>query len=113
MTELWPHQERVIGIAENRSGYMIAHDMGVGKTCSALMLMKRLGMRRTLIVCPKAVVPVWPLQAERHGSHYANVIALYKGGVKNRAAKAAFEVDPESSLCCCNKLRSGFGVQRL
>lgn len=55
-----PAQSRPIG------GYVLALDMGTGKTKVALSLIRSLRVDRVLVVCPNKVAPVWPLQIDRH-----------------------------------------------
>jgi SNF2 family DNA or RNA helicase len=47
-------------------GLLLAMGMGTGKTLVACMLVLALAAKRTLIVCPLRVVPVWITQFERH-----------------------------------------------
>jgi SNF2 family DNA or RNA helicase len=47
-------------------GLLLAMGMGTGKTLVAFMVMLQREAKRTLIVCPLRVVPVWVTQLERH-----------------------------------------------
>lgn len=57
---LWPAQQEAVEFALSRPATMLDMDMGTGKTRVAIEVMRRReGVRRVLVVCPKAVVPVW------------------------------------------------------
>jgi SNF2 family DNA or RNA helicase len=47
-------------------GLLLAMGMGTGKTLVAFMVMLERRAKRTLILCPLRVVPVWVTQLERH-----------------------------------------------
>ena len=47
-------------------GLLLAMGMGTGKTLVALMLMLERKAKRTLILCPLRVVPVWVTQIEKY-----------------------------------------------
>lgn len=59
---LWPHQEVAIGRALMHPGFMLAHEMGVGKSRTAIEVLDRTDRQRVLVLCPKSVVDVWPDQ---------------------------------------------------
>lgn len=66
--QLWAHQVRAVEFTETlwdsgRPGCMLAMGMGSGKTRVALALIRKRGFRQTLVICPKAVIPVWVKQA--------------------------------------------------
>jgi len=63
--------------------------MGVGKTKCAIDLIRSIReIQRVLVLCPKAVVPVWPRQVEIHGDESIRVFAETKGALKKRAEEA-------------------------
>lgn len=62
--ELFPFQEKTVKRFKDQRGVLIAHDMGLGKTVTAIALdaEKRLKFEhpaRTLIICPLAVINSW------------------------------------------------------
>lgn len=76
-TELWPHQvEALRWLRDHRNAYLHI-DMGGGKTRIIIEHIARNDFQRTLIVCPKSVVPVWPAELakwwpkDRHLTVYA------------------------------------------
>ena len=60
MNERWLNQEEAFQFAINHSSCMLDMDMGTGKTRVAIdVAMELPDVHRILIVCPKAVIPVW------------------------------------------------------
>lgn len=87
--DLWAHQrEAVEKLAPLGCGYL-AFDMGAGKSRTALALAERWGCRRVLILCPKAVVRVWPKEFAKCGLEGWLVLPLDEGTVAERAERAA------------------------
>lgn len=53
-----------------RPGFLLADDVGLGKTISALEGVRRLGTNlRVLVLCPLSVVPHWRRSIELYGTH--------------------------------------------
>jgi SNF2 family DNA or RNA helicase len=67
MRWLWPHQEEAIKWAWDRQAILLHHEMGCGKTRTALEFIRRWfaehGGSRVLVCCPKAVIAAWVKQA--------------------------------------------------
>lgn len=60
ITERWQNQEEAISFALNHPAVMLDMDMGCGKTRVAIdTTTAREDVHRVLVVCPKAVIPVW------------------------------------------------------
>ena len=60
MNGRWQNQQEAMDFALGHSAVMLDLDMGCGKTRVALdTTLSREDTRRILIVCPKAVIPVW------------------------------------------------------
>ena len=99
---LWQHQEDAIRWALDRKGSIWHHGMGSGKTRSALEYIRRLGAKRTLVCCPKAVIAAWVKQA---GLWFPElrIVALTQNGsaAKDKAAMAAM-ADTSPVLVVCN-----------
>lgn len=65
----WQNQEEAYQFAMSRPAAMLAMDMGTGKTRVAIDLaMDRNDVWRVLVVCPKAVLSVWPKELAKHGN---------------------------------------------
>lgn len=65
----WQNQEEAYQFAMSRPATMMAMDMGTGKTRVAIdVSMSRADVWRVLVVCPKAVVSVWPKELGKHAS---------------------------------------------
>ena len=58
--EMWPAQREAVDFCLQRPAAMLDMEMGTGKTRTAIEVIKaREDVRRVLVVCPKAVIPVW------------------------------------------------------
>lgn len=73
---LWHHQTEAVAEIIASRGWMIPHDMGTGKTRTAIEAMVESKVQRVLIMCPKNVVPVWAPQFERWAPGSFAVISL-------------------------------------
>lgn len=66
--EMWPAQREAVEFCPQRPAAMLDMGMGCGETCVAIEVMRRReDARRVLVVCPKAVIPVWRREARRRG----------------------------------------------
>ncbi len=84
----WLHQLRAYHFAYNMPGCMLALDMGCGKTKVTIDLIVNRGHERTLIICPKSVVSVWPKEFDKHVDKTdvdIAVLPLSVGTVEQRA----------------------------
>lgn len=88
-TDAWHHQRQAYWFAHDLDATGLFMDMGTGKSKVVVDLVVNLQHRRTLIVCPKSVVGVWPREFERHGAMAVNVVAPRKGTVPVRAKQIA------------------------
>jgi len=66
---LWEHQKRGIVfllklMTKGKTGGYLAFDMGTGKTLTSLSFARLVRSRRTLVVCPKSVIPTWEREAK-------------------------------------------------
>ena len=106
MAVLWKHQEDAIAWGWNRRAVLWNHGMGSGKTRTTLaFLLRKLeecGWSRTLVCCPKAVIPAWVKQVGLWAPQI-RVVALTKG---TSAAKERLLVDslrdPRPTIVVCN-----------
>lgn len=63
---LWPHQQRAVERLETAPAVYLPWWMGSGKTRAIVESVQRYNVRRTLILCPLAVVWVWKREFEKH-----------------------------------------------
>ncbi len=91
-TKSWQHQ--VIGyyLAKRRPATMLNHDMGTGKSKTLIDIVVNLECQRTLIVCPKSVLAVWPAEFEKHAARPVRMVMLETGTVAKRAAQAELAI---------------------
>lgn len=67
--DLWPAQREAVDFCLQRPAAMLDMEMGTGKTRTAIEVIKaRDGVRRVLVVCPKAVIPVWRREIGKYSS---------------------------------------------
>lgn len=67
MTELFPHQKEAALALIRHKYFILALDMGLGKSLCALAAAHRLGLlQKTLIVCPAFLKYVWLSEMETH-----------------------------------------------
>ena len=81
-----PYQHQLASIAftlgENRSNVMFIHDIGVGKTLTALYLLQCWNITgKTLVICPKSVFKTWKDEIEKH-TDFSYIVL--KGSRENR-----------------------------
>ena len=66
MNERWQNQEEAINFIRSHPAAMLDFDMGTGKTRIVIDAMFELSeVRLVLVLCPKAVVPVWRTNLEK------------------------------------------------
>lgn len=87
-TEAWEHQTKAFWRAFDNPGFMLALDMGTGKSKVAVDLVVNRDDRRVLIVCPKAVINVWPKQFALHADQSYNPVILKLNGKETVERKA-------------------------
>ena len=63
---LWQHQKDAIAFADGKNAVMVACDMGTGKCRIAMELIIDRKHKFTVVLCPKAVCPVWPEEFNKH-----------------------------------------------
>lgn len=87
-TAPWAHQRTAFQRLAPLIGAMLAHDMGTGKTMTALALLTYWRAHRVLVLCPKSVATIWPAQVERHAIEPWYVELFTDGGsCAKRAAR--------------------------
>lgn len=87
-TTPWRHQVEAFEFAKRRRGALLAVAMGGGKTAIAAALLHEWRAQRTLVLCPKSVIPAWPLQLERHLVDPPRCLPLTDGTTAQKAALA-------------------------
>jgi len=92
-TDAWTHQRQAYWFAKDLDAAGLFMDMGTGKSKVTVDLIVNRDHQRTLVVCPKSVVGVWPREFARHAGKLPVVAAPRKGGTAKRAAeiRAALE----------------------
>ena len=86
-TKPWRHQVKAFQFAKQLDSCTFAMGMGVGKSLTTVAVLVNRG-RYTLILCPKSVVPVWPLEFKIHSAVDMDVLALEDGSVAKKTKQA-------------------------
>lgn len=93
------YQEHALDRSCGVPGFVLGHDMGTGKTFTALKYMLERNIRIVLISCPKSVLDVWPIEIEKFRNLFLkfynvkyNVIILDDIGVEKKAKTLISEV---------------------
>lgn len=86
--EPWEHQLRAYHFAKPLRGAMLDIAMGGGKSKITIDLIQNSTDKRVLIICPKKVVPVWPVQFERYCVVPYRILPLRDGTNQQRLAMA-------------------------
>jgi SNF2 family DNA or RNA helicase len=103
MTELkqtWSHQIPAIEFLDKTRYSLLAAVMGSGKsymTVSHLRKISTVGCKRTIILCPSAVLNVWRREFWKHADGEFDVIVLDKGSSKDKALIVATEINLQRS----------------
>lgn len=82
------HQLLGVDLIRVLPGCYLAWQMGTGKSAAVVYSICNFGYRRTLIVCPKAVIPEWVGQFELHGNGKPTVVPMDKRSTKANAKLA-------------------------
>lgn len=93
-TQPWEHQVCAEAFAHEREAIYYAMKMGTGKTLCVIEEMLRGNPNKTLIVCPKSVIPVWPDQFHIHApGHPFLFFPLTKGNSQQKLSSMEFGID--------------------
>ena len=76
----WPAQEEALQFALGRPACMLDMEMGTGKTRVAIDAIMARQVRTVLVVCPKAVMGVWPRELEKYANLDYYVVFQRKPG---------------------------------
>lgn len=85
----WQNQEEAYQFAMSHPSTMLDMDMGTGKTRVAIdTLMNRQDVHKILIVCPKAVIPVWRINFDKFYPNDENALIWdeTKGSIKQKTS---------------------------
>jgi SNF2 family DNA or RNA helicase len=85
-TKPWDHQRRGIAFGLANVACLLYWGMGCGKTAATLGIINGANAQRTLVLCPKAVIDVWPLELKKHSVRKLDCLTLTKGTTKKKAA---------------------------
>lgn len=87
--DAWNHQLQAYHFSRNKTGALLALEMGVGKTKVTIDIIQNRGDKLVLVLCPKKVVQVWPSEMEKHCAVPYRILALDDGTTTERTNQAA------------------------
>lgn len=91
----WQNQEEAYQFAMSRPASMLAMDMGTGKTRVAIdLVMDRPDVWRVLVVCPKAVLGVWPKELSKHALAGYQCYVKQPGKISDEAKRVKEYINP-------------------
>jgi SNF2 family DNA or RNA helicase len=82
---LRPHQQTGANEAYVNPGYMLAHDMGTGKTYTGIHILNHFDARKVLILAPKTVCSIWKPEFIKWSVIKYDVHVFDKKGVAKKA----------------------------
>jgi SNF2 family DNA or RNA helicase len=85
---LWDHQVKAHHFARGLHGAALLMGMGVGKSITAISLLKSRKHDVNLIICPKSVLTVWPHEFRKHLDEEWLITAPLRKTIKERAKEA-------------------------
>lgn len=97
--ERWQNQEEAYQFAMQHPATMLAMDMGTGKTRVAIdVSMDHIDINRILVVCPKAVLSVWPKELQKHaGGRAYSYMVRQPGKIEYVARQVKEYINPRSA----------------
>lgn len=98
---LWHHQKEVIALSKRHSNLAIFHEMGTGKTCSAIQILRHKyaahgKLLKTLIIAPPITLQNWKREIKKFSKIRETDIYVLAGAGSKRIAdfnKVATETD--------------------
>jgi SNF2 family DNA or RNA helicase len=84
----WDHQDSAIDFAVHCPSPYFDMGMGVGKSLCTIATLAACNHKRTLILCPKAVVGVWPREFRKHSRGDFIVVPLDQSTCKKKVEEA-------------------------
>jgi hypothetical protein len=85
-TDPWEHQRRAIHFALAQDACLFFCHMGTGKSLMAVGVVDGMAAHTVLVLCPKAVIPVWQSEFKKHSARTVNVLELTKGTTAKKGA---------------------------
>jgi SNF2 family DNA or RNA helicase len=106
---MWKHQQEAVEWAVGRLCCLLHMGMGTGKTRACLELIKREGLAKILVCCPKAVVPAWGKQAGLWLPEY-RIVLLTKGSSAQKEKEIAAALADKSPVIIVTNYESAWRV---
>lgn len=90
--KLMPHQKEAIEKSKNMPDIYLAFEMGTGKTCTTIQMIRarfteNKAIKNTIIVTPLITLKNWKEEFEKFSTIHPDAIHVLKGSTKKRAAQ--------------------------
>lgn len=99
MSERWENQQEAYEFALRHDSTMLDMDMGTGKTRTTIDViferMRRGQVHKVLVVCPKAVLDVWPRELKKHAGD--QMYKVWGRNPKKNVSDSAHEMEEAMS----------------
>ena len=95
--EPWKHQRRGVELLTANEGFLLADDMGTGKSKTLIDFITSKRVRRTLIVCPKSVMDVWSREVDKHARILVVMALLNQSSTAGKADQFVRYFGPQVS----------------
>lgn len=104
----WPHQDLAIDFAVHCPSPYLDMMMGTGKSLVTIGTLAACNHRLNLILCPKAVVNVWPREFRKHSRGDFVVVPLDQSSTKKKIEEARkwIRAEPTEKLVFVNNYES-------
>lgn len=89
----WAHQVAALRFLVNKDAALLEMWMRTGKSRVIVDYVVNLDIPRTLIVCPKTVIPVWPTEFATFGGRPSVVVPLAEGSAAQKQQRAQRGLD--------------------
>ena len=108
--KLWDHQRRVIAMSKVIPNLALFHDMGAGKTCSTIQILRHKYaekgvLRKTLIISPLVTLQNWKAEFKRYSKIAPSDVIVLEGTGKQKLKQFLKEVtDPARFTLTRNRI---------
>jgi len=94
-SDLWPHQQKALRFMQSGKirSFLLAHDMGAGKTRTVIEFLKCRNAKKVLVIAPMSVLLAWKRQVEKYWPEMASLVRIAnKKNTKNKKIGMVREV---------------------
>jgi SNF2 family DNA or RNA helicase len=98
--QLWEHQKIALSFALQKENAYLAMHMGTGKTLTTLAYIDTKQIKKSIVICPKKVIPVWESYNGKISNH---TIAVLSGDTSEKSKTfTRYMMSPDNYILCVN-----------